>query len=41
MVTTDRKQVKDDSQQMLDLDLEILIYSCLPQFKKHKGNLRK
>lgn len=40
-VTTDRRQVKDDSQQMPDLDLVILIYSCLLLLKKHKESLRK
>lgn len=40
-VTTDRKQVKDDSQQMPDLDWVILIYSCLPLLKRHKGSLIK
>lgn len=40
-VTTDRRQVKDDSQQMRDLDLVILIYSCLLLLKRHKESLRK
>lgn len=37
-VTTDRRQVKDDSHQMPDLDRVIPIYSCLPLLKRHQGN---
>lgn len=40
-VTTDRRQVKDDSQQMPDLDQVILIYSCLPLVKRHTASLIK
>lgn len=40
-VTADGRQVKDDSQQMSDLAWVVLIYSCFPLLKSHKGNLIK
>lgn len=40
-VTTDRRQVKDDSQQMPDLDRVVLIYSSLSLLTWHKLSLIK